>query len=145
MGERRVRWTVTARRDLDAIVVYIAEDSVENALTVLERLRERAESLKVAVGRGRVLPELKVLDVHQYREVIERPWRIVSRIEADQVLVMAVLDGRRELRSLLLERLVRSRDVEGIGAADGGSSRGRAGPLFPHAAPPGEQLLRSIA
>jgi toxin ParE1/3/4 len=40
--------------------------------------------------------------------VIERPWRIIYRTEADQVLVMAVLDGRRELRSLLLERLVRS-------------------------------------
>lgn len=108
MGKQRVRWTETARRDLNAIVNYIAEDSVEDALVVLERLREQAESLKVAVGRGRVVPELNVLDVYQYREVIERPWRIVYRIEADQVLVMAVLDGRRELRSLLLERLVRS-------------------------------------
>ena len=108
MGERRVRWTETARRDLDAIVNYIAEDSVENALAVLERLRERAESLQVAAGRGRVVPELRALDVLQYREVIEQPWRIVYRIEADHVLVMAVRDGRRELRSLLLERLVRS-------------------------------------
>ena len=108
MGERRVRWTETARRDLDAIVSYIAEDSVENALSVLERLRERAESLKTSAGRGRIVPELSALDVYQYREVIERPWRIIYRIEADQVLVMAVLDGRRELRSLLLERLVRS-------------------------------------
>ena len=108
MGERRVRWTETARRDLDAIVSYIAEDNVENALSVLERLRQRAESLKTSAGRGRIVPELRTLDVYQYREVIERPWRILYRIEADQVLVMAVLDGRRELRSLLLERLVRS-------------------------------------
>ncbi len=108
MGERRVRWTETARRDLNTIVNYIAEHSVENALGVLDRLRERAESLKDAAGRGRVVPELKALDVYQYHELIERPWRIVYRIEADQVLVMAVLDGRRDLRSLLLERLVRS-------------------------------------
>jgi toxin ParE1/3/4 len=106
--KRRVRWTETARRDLNAIVDSIAEDSVENALAVLERLRERAESLSYVAGRGRVVPELKALDVYQYRELIERPWHIVYRIEADQVLVMAVLDGRRELRSLLLERLVRS-------------------------------------
>lgn len=108
MGKRRVRWTETAHRDLDAIVSFIAEDSVENALAVLESLRERAESLMVAAERGRVVPELRALDVYQYREVIERPWRILYRIEADQVLLMAVLDGRRELRSLLLERLVRS-------------------------------------
>jgi toxin ParE1/3/4 len=48
------------------------------------------------------------VDVHQYREVIERPWRILYRIDGDTVLVLAVLDGRRELRSLLLERLLRS-------------------------------------
>ncbi|NBC14420.1 MAG: plasmid stabilization protein, partial [Gammaproteobacteria bacterium] len=38
---------------------------------------------------------------------IERPWRLVYRIETDAVQVMAVLDGRRDLRSVLLERLVR--------------------------------------
>lgn len=108
MAERRVRWTETARRDLDSIVDYIAEDSIENALAVLDRLRERVDLLTVAAERGRTVSELKDLDVHQYREVIERPWRIVYRIEGDAVLVLAVLDGRRDLRSLLLERLLRS-------------------------------------
>ena len=99
---------MTARRDLEAIVDFIAEDSIENALDVLDRLEERAESLEVAAERGRVVPELRAVDVHQYRELIERPWRIVYRIEADRVLVLAVLDGRRDLRSLLLKRLVGS-------------------------------------
>jgi toxin ParE1/3/4 len=106
MPERRVRWTETARRDLDAIVDDIAADSIENALTVLDRLQARAGSPAVAAERGRVVPELRVVDVHQYREVIERPWRILYRIDGDTVLVLAVLDGRRELRSLVLERLL---------------------------------------
>ena len=59
MIERRVLWTRTARRDLEAIVAYIAEDSIENALTVLDRLRERAESLTTAAERGRLVPELR--------------------------------------------------------------------------------------
>jgi plasmid stabilization system protein ParE len=54
-----------------------------------------------------LVPELKAVDVLQYRELIEPPWRIIYRIEPDQVMVLAVLDGRRDLRSLLLERLVR--------------------------------------
>jgi toxin ParE1/3/4 len=54
-----------------------------------------------------VVPELRAADVYQYRELIERPWRVVYRIEVEVVLVMAVLDGRRDLRSVLLERLVR--------------------------------------
>jgi plasmid stabilization system protein ParE len=107
MHERRVRWTKTARADLELIVDFIAEDSVGNAVGVLDRLEERAEALRLAAERGRVVPELKVLDVFQYRELIERPWRIVYRIEPDQVVVLAVLDGRRDLVSLMLERLVR--------------------------------------
>jgi plasmid stabilization system protein ParE len=107
MHERRVRWTETARADLELIVDFIAEDSVENTVAVLDRLEERAEALRLAAERGRVVPELKVVDVLQYRELIERPWRIVYRIEPDQVVVLAVLDGRRDLVSLMLERLVR--------------------------------------
>jgi plasmid stabilization system protein ParE len=108
MIERRVLWTRTARRDLDAIVAYIATDSIENAMSVLDRLQERAESLTTTAERGRLVPELRSIGVHQYRELVERPWRIVYRIEPDTVMVLAVLDGRRDLESLLLDRLVRS-------------------------------------
>jgi plasmid stabilization system protein ParE len=108
MIERRVLWTRTARRDLDAIVAYIATDSIETAMSVLDRLQERAESLTTAAERGRLGPELRSIGVHQYRELVERPWRIVYRMQSDSVTVLAVLDGRRDLESLLLERLVRS-------------------------------------
>jgi plasmid stabilization system protein ParE len=107
VNERRVRWTEAARVDLELIVDFIAADSVENAVAVLDRLEERAEALRLAAERGRGVPELQVVDVLQYRELIERPWRIIYRIEPDQVVVLAVLDGRRDLGSLLLERLVR--------------------------------------
>ena len=108
MIERRVLWTRTARHDLEAIVTYIAEDSIENALSVLERLQERADSLATVAERGRVVPEFRSIAVHHYREVIERLWRIVYRIAADSVMFLAVLDGRRDLESLLLDRLLRS-------------------------------------
>jgi toxin ParE1/3/4 len=105
--ERRVRWTEGARVDLELIVDCIAEDAVENAVAVLDRSEKRAEALRLAAERGRGVPELQVVDVFQYRELIERPWRIIYRIEPDQIIVLAVLDGRRDLGSLLLERLVR--------------------------------------
>jgi hypothetical protein len=38
MIERRALWTLTAQCDLDAIVTYIATDSIVNALFVLDRL-----------------------------------------------------------------------------------------------------------
>jgi toxin ParE1/3/4 len=58
--------------------------------------------------RGRIVPELKILGVDIYRESIIGPWRIVYRILDLDVLVVAVIDGRRNLEDILLNRLIRS-------------------------------------
>jgi toxin ParE1/3/4 len=36
-----------------------------------------------------------------------KPYRIIYRVEKRTVSVLAVLDGRREIQDLLLERLIR--------------------------------------
>jgi toxin ParE1/3/4 len=88
-------------------LIQCPESDRQNAVAVLDRVEKRAEALRLAAERGRGVPELQVVDVLQYRELIERPWRIIYRIKPDQVIVPAVLDGRRDMGSLLLERLVR--------------------------------------
>ena len=107
MSRFTVDWTITARDDLDGIVSYIAEDSVANAIEVVERIEARAATLVTQPTRGRLVPELRWHGVTAFLELIERPWRIVYRIEAKRVLVVGVLDGRRSLEDLLLDRLVR--------------------------------------
>ena len=107
MAEFQVRWTDAARLDLERIVEFIAEESPENALAALARLERRCRTLSELPQRGRIVPELRSVDVFTYRVLIEGPWRIVYRHDVDRVHVMAVLDARRELASLLLERLVR--------------------------------------
>ena len=57
--------------------------------------------------RGRIVPELRAAGVQTYRELVEGPWRIVYRYDARYVYVTAVLDARRDLSSVLLERLAR--------------------------------------
>ncbi len=101
-------WTDTARMDLLSLIDYIADENPVAALQVLDKLERRARALKSQTFRGRIVPELRAVGVLHYRELIERPWRIVYRTEARRVLVMAVLDSRRDLQSLLLERLIRS-------------------------------------
>jgi len=108
MSRYRVSWTDTAKADLLAIVEFIAADSSANALQVLDRLELRAASLEEHPDRGRLVPELQAIDVSHYRELIEKPWRLNYRVSGRRVLVLAVLDGRRDLQSLLLERLVRN-------------------------------------
>jgi toxin ParE1/3/4 len=107
MTSGTVLWTQTAQSDLEVIIEHIAADSPATAVEVLDRLQARVASLDDLAPRGRVVPELRDLGVHQYRELIERPWRIVYRTEGARTVIMAVLDARRDLDSLLLERLTR--------------------------------------
>ena len=101
-----VEWTVTAENDLDAIIGFIAEDSLDNALRILWNIRKKASSLHSLPERGRIVPELKEHGIILYREVILAPWRIIYRISHQTVYVLAALDARRNLEDMLLERFV---------------------------------------
>ena len=108
MADRAVVWTETAKRDLAGIVDFIAADDPDAAIGVLDRLEARAAALKTQAIRGRIVPELREAGILEHRELIVKPWRILYLIEAEAVHVTAVLDARRDLQTLLLERLARS-------------------------------------
>ncbi len=103
----RVEWTQTAVSDLAAIVDYISGESIENALAVFKKVEATAEKLTSMPLRGRIVPELAAFGIQTYRQLIHSPWRIIYRVSGQKVTVMAVLDSRRNLEDILLERLVR--------------------------------------
>lgn len=102
-----VLWTEVALADLEDVVGFIEEEDPGAASTVLDRLEQAAQKLEQHPNRGRVVPELARFELRLYRELIVKPWRIIYRVGQRRVLVMAVLDGRRDLESLLLSRLLR--------------------------------------
>ena len=105
----RVVWTESATDDLVEIVSFVAGKSPTNARRLLIKLRSRADSLERSPQRGRIVPELASVGTRTWRELVVKPHRIVYRIREDIVMVGAVVDGRRDLEDLLLERLTRNR------------------------------------
>lgn len=103
----QVLWTLTAQQDLSDIINYIAQDSVDEALVIMGKLEAKAALLISLPNRGRVVPELLHTGISQYRELISSPWRIIYRVEPQKILIMAVLDSRRDLQTVLLGRLAR--------------------------------------
>jgi plasmid stabilization system protein ParE len=102
-----VYWTASARRDLESIVLYLAERSPQAALSTLDRLETRAKSLVRLAGRGRIVPELEHLHIREYRELVVTPYRVIYRVQGPRVFVLGVFDGRRSLEDILLDRLIR--------------------------------------
>ena len=102
----RVRWAEVARTDLFETVDFIAERSPRAAGHVLDQLEARAQTLARLPTRGRIVLELRRLGITAFRGLIVDPWRIIYRVDDREVRVLAVLDGRRELVDLLLQRLL---------------------------------------
>jgi plasmid stabilization system protein ParE len=89
-----VHWTDAAEAHLDAIYRLIAQDSHEYAKRMVDRLTRRSIQIAEFPLSGRKVPEF---NIGQIREVIEGPYRIIYRIKADQIDVLAVVHGARNV------------------------------------------------
>ena len=90
----KVLWTDTAQEHLDAIHAYIAQDSREYALRMVDRLTHRSQQIAEFPLSGRRVPEY---DMDQIREVIEGAYRIIYHIKRDQIDVLAVVHSARHV------------------------------------------------
>ena len=90
----KVHWTKQARNELIEICDYIARDSIENADRVLERVLEAPKILATFPFQGWVVPEYQI---EVLREILVGKLRVIYRIRQDDVFVMAIIHGRRDL------------------------------------------------
>jgi len=105
-GAHEIFWASVAEQDLLRIVRYIAEEDAGAALKILNRIKVATARLDRSPKRGRVVPELLKHGISRYREIVIKPWRVIYRIEAEKVYVLSVIDGRRNVEDVLLERLL---------------------------------------
>jgi plasmid stabilization system protein ParE len=105
--EYQVYWARIAESDLREIILYIAEDSPANAISIFERIKEKASSLNNFPERGRIVPELQDQGIFLYRELIISPWRMIYRISERKVYILAILDSRQNVEDILLKRLIK--------------------------------------
>lgn len=99
--------TNDAARDLEETSDYIAhQDSLQKADHVLERIEEVFSSLSEFPERGAYPKELAALGIREYREVFFKPYRIIYRVIDNAVYVLLIVDGRRDMQSLMQRRLL---------------------------------------
>ena len=99
--------TQGAEPDLESIHDYISEiDSVASANHVLERLMEAVEGLAQLPERGTYPKELVALGIKDYRQTAFKPYRVIYRVLGSQVVIYLIVDGRRDMQSVLARRLL---------------------------------------
>jgi toxin ParE1/3/4 len=105
-----VCWARTAVDDLLDVIDYVAgKDGTAAAHQLAELVTHEAATLATMPLRCRVVPELAAEGIDGYRELLVGPYRIVFALRDGDVIVLAVLDGRRDLAELLIARALRDR------------------------------------
>ncbi len=103
----RVLWVNTATRDLDSIVDLRSHDDVKTSLQFINRICKAPAKLQAVPNSGRIVPELKEFSLSTYREILTPPWRIIYKFSDPNIYVMAVIDSRRNVEDILLDRMIR--------------------------------------
>jgi toxin ParE1/3/4 len=99
--------TEDAAVDLEDLYSYISEhDSPQKAEYVLDQIENKFVSLSEMPERGVYPKELSDLGIRDYREIFFKPYRIIYRVNGDNVYVYLIVDGRRDMQTLLQRRLL---------------------------------------
>ena len=108
--------TEDAQQDLQELYDYIAEyDAPAKADYVLDRIEQLLLSLVNMPQRGAWTKELLALGIREYRESYFKPYRVIYRvidhviqnIPRHMVYVYLIVDGRRDMQTLLQRRILR--------------------------------------
>lgn len=96
-----------AEQGLEAIHDYISEfDCVANANYVLDELMLVVESLSKFPERGSHPKELVSLGIKEYCQTFFKPYREIYRVTGSQIIIYLIVDGRRDMQSVLARRLL---------------------------------------
>lgn len=100
--------TETAEFDMYDIHTYVEfHDSPQRADNLLDGIGQAIFPLAHMPERGHFPPELERIGIREFREIHFKPYRIVYSIQDNDVVVHCVLDGRRDMQTLLQQRLLR--------------------------------------
>ena len=99
--------TDDASRDLEELYDHIdSHDAPRKADYVLDQIEKAFSSLSENPERGAYPKELLAVGLREYREIFFKPYRIIYRVLAENVYVMVIADGRRDMQALLQRRLL---------------------------------------
>ena len=85
-------WSQEALEDIESIASYIQKDSSIYAKSVVSKIFEKVEILADFPEIGRVVPEISQKEI---RELFVYSYRLVYRINTKNIIIIAVIHGRR--------------------------------------------------
>lgn len=106
----KVEMLPEADKDVAGIIRFIyRREGSAMAREILKRFRKAKDQLRTLPERGRIVPELRRINILTFRELQIPPYRMMYQISEPEntVFIHIVVDGRRDLAELLQARLLK--------------------------------------
>jgi plasmid stabilization system protein ParE len=98
----------SAEQDLKELRSYVVKNFSQTTwLKTYSKLKESIRNLATFPLLGAVPPELESLNLNQYRQIVSGMNRVIYEPRADAVYIYMIVDTRRDLETLLMQRLMR--------------------------------------
>ncbi len=91
---RLIIWSLRATEDIESIAAYITQDSEAYAVSVVRNILQKTRILVEFPHIGRVVPEF---DDESIREIFAYSYRVIYKVNQEDVVVSAVIHGKRLL------------------------------------------------
>ena len=97
-----------AEKDLFEIYDYIKISGYpQNAEKIFSEIEAACRNRSFNPEKGHYPQELQRIDVHEYREIHVKIYRIIYQIIETDVFIHCILDGRRNIPEILQQRNLR--------------------------------------
>lgn len=98
----------SAEADLVALRSYIVKNfSVTTWQATYAKLKSSIRNLTAFPYLGGMPDELETLNLNQYRQILSGMNRIIYEVRQDVLYIHLIVDARRDLKGILMQRLLR--------------------------------------
>jgi len=101
-----------AEDDLFEIINYFYQINLSYSKELLLTIEKRVKELEDNPLTGRVIPELEIQSILDYRELIQGNYRIVYSLQDRIITIHTIIDARRNFEELIIKKLMRLYDRE---------------------------------
>ncbi|GHV90304.1 hypothetical protein AGMMS50268_08070 [Spirochaetia bacterium] len=107
-----LKWSANAEADVLDIVAYIKNHSGPMiAAGIYKRIKARAEPLANFPDSGRVVPQFANIGINDIRQITEKPWIIYYKIVDNEIWILSVIDGRRNIEEIIFPKIIEGKRI----------------------------------
>lgn len=110
MNDLEILWSADAADSFNDILDYIVQTTGrESAERIYQKVITAVERLAAVPLMGKIVADLKDIGIDDVLEIHEGPWRIFYRVKDDRVFILTVIDGRRNIQELLINKVINNK------------------------------------